>query len=647
MGLLDLHREIVTEFRADISDHKAKVKELDGAEKELAETELANAEARNEHISSWLEGAAKVALAITAVKELGEIAWEGYLDGVKDAKLANAAYGISIEKLKEASHGLVTENKLLEFAAKANKAAFRNSQADMENAQRAMYALTQQGRDQAAATDAVSNAINNLKVKGLTDMGIYVDTSKVKFDESGNVLDNYDNKLELHQKILDAVKMKADEVSEGQEGIGDSMGKTVVDLQDAWDELKKGLGQLVVAFEPILKALALTAKLAAEIAKNGKLETNSGGGIDWQAQAASMSNGKINAESYRGKDNLGQGLDALAQAQTAIEGLSNVRLGVFNAGLDKLKGESLDALKDTLQKLDYLGNIEMGDDTIVDKATREAIAARAKEEARRLRELSNKVEKQLTDDLLAQLQEESGAKEVGIDQIGKANASGQADIDRAKHSAEAAKKLQTDLEKMSKEIGEQPGKDEKARQTGLAKVFGPIGDFDLYAEAFKALEGAVSGAMGAWIDGSMSAGDAFKKFIGEALKSLASQMAVESLKNAAYGIASLVPGPFFNPGAAGGYFAASAAFAGGAALAAVGAKEFGAGSSSASAGGSAGAAAGSSTSSGAPGGGANQNTGAVTIVYENGFTDQSPRMRQSTAKKLVNLALGTSAGRNS
>ena len=145
--------------------------------------------------------------------------------------------------------------------------------------------------------------------------------------------------------------------------------------------------------------------------------------------------------------------------------------------------------------------------------------------------------------------------------------------------------------------------------------------------------------MKAWIDGSMSAGQAFKKFIADALEGLASQMLIESLKHAAYALGSLA---FGDVRGAAQHGAAAAAFGAGAIAAGFAAKELGAGQRGGSAGAgasaSAGAAAGASSGPTGPQGG--------IIVYGDSMSDDSPRMRQVKAQRMFNKVLGSSYARN-
>lgn len=187
----------------------------------------------------------------------------------------------------------------------------------------------------------------------------------------------------------------------------------------------------------------------------------------------------------------------------------------------------------------------------------------------------------------------------------------------------------------------QRGADSKS---ALEQTFGPLAQFDAYATAFQTLSGAVGSAMSAWIDGSMSAGKAFKAFVAEAVKGLAVQMSIEALKNGAYAVGSLIPGtPFFNPAAAAGYAKTAALFAAGAVAAGAAAKGLG-GSGGAPATG--GGYSGSAPSTVGPTAGSERSTERIVVVGDS-FAEDSPRNQQRKAQRMVRRALGSGYSRPS
>jgi hypothetical protein len=161
----------------------------------------------------------------------------------------------------------------------------------------------------------------------------------------------------------------------------------------------------------------------------------------------------------------------------------------------------------------------------------------------------------------------------------------------------------------------------------LESTFGKPEEFDVYATAFQTLTGAVTSAMNAWIDGSMSAGKAIKLFVADTLKSVAAQMAVEALKHGAYAIGSLAWGDMKGAALHG---KSAAMFAAGAAGAAIAAKSLGGSANTPTA-----TAPGAPTSGGSGGGGSSPDR---IIVVGDHFAEQTPRARAQTARNLVSRA---------
>lgn len=174
-----------------------------------------------------------------------------------------------------------------------------------------------------------------------------------------------------------------------------------------------------------------------------------------------------------------------------------------------------------------------------------------------------------------------------------------------------------------------------AQESQLSRMFGPLSDFNAYQAAFESLSGAIGSALGAWIDGSVSAGKAFKAFISEAVKGLAVQMTIEALKHGAYAIGSAAMGNFAGAAMHG---KAAAGFAAGAIAASIAAKGLhsGGGSGPVSSGSYGGAPSTIGGGSGSSGPATN-----VTIVYGDSFARDNPHERQLEATKLVNMGMDT------
>jgi hypothetical protein len=275
-------------------------------------------------------------------------------------------------------------------------------------------------------------------------------------------------------------------------------------------------------------------------------------------------------------------------------------------------------------------DMDLGGDVRSLQEKRKAAAAKRREEAKKVASARSK---DWTDLLVTQLEEDAPGQFGDYSALGAGGPSSD-DLQRA---------FDDMVEKNSALNAKGYGDSATRRnESKLAETFGELEEFNAYAMAFEMLGGAVSSAMNAWIDGSMSAGQAVKKFLADALKGLASQMAVEALKHGAYAIGSLA---FGDVRGAGQHAAAAAAFGGAAAAAAVAAKSLGGGGGQASGGGSGGGGGGGS--GGSPGGNATGpgNVGKaadsrpIILVVGEHFSDDSPRQRRIKAEETVQRAL--------
>jgi hypothetical protein len=180
----------------------------------------------------------------------------------------------------------------------------------------------------------------------------------------------------------------------------------------------------------------------------------------------------------------------------------------------------------------------------------------------------------------------------------------------------------------------------EAGQDSLLKtLFGDYEEFDLYqagmeqiGSAFSTLTSGLQAGFGAWIDGSKSAGAAFKAVLAESLKASATEMLGEGIKHGAYALGSLAFQRWDKAAMHGK--AAAAHFAGAAALGGMAKLAHNAGWAGSTGGGGA-------ASPGAPrsgGGGSGESSPDRIIVVGDHFAEQTPRARAQTARNLVSRA---------
>ncbi len=648
MGILDTASKVTVEFKADTSDLKKGIKDLVGEERKLAEAQLAQAEARNKQLDGWKDKLGTVTVALGATALAGKMLWDGYQLGAERAKLANASIGISIDALRKASSGLRSETELLRDAAASQGGAFKLTQTQLEQTERALVALNRKGiMPSEEAHKKLFDAVTELKTDGLGDFGIVV-------DKAGLSMENMGDRAILFERIMQKVATVGGAVKDGQLQAGEAMDAATIKLRDSWDQLRVGLGSIVVAFEPLISALAKVVGYVGTIV-NAAQQGQDPDADPWDITAAGVIEGmsgvrtgairkRIQANAPGGPANP---YDPRAIAQRkALEDVAAKHAEVLRvlANMNpniEIETHNQGQLKPTWTEKELQEMAEMAADKaligvrMAANATREAL-----ERFEKMRAQGG-----FGDNDLAFRFGVTGASKGGLGGAAEEDGSYLNLAARPQLTAELKAKIAAERARMTKNwndrranlqgqgSGSGAGSGVRgAQESQLAKMFGPIEEFNAYQQALQALGGAVSSSMDAWITGSMSAGEAFKKFIGEAVKGIAIQMAMESLKHGAFAIGSLA---FGDVAGATTHGKAALAFGAGAALAAAAAKGMHSGASVPGAGAGGGARPSAPNTSTTGGGGRGSDQAPVIIVYGQDFVNSSARQRQLHARKMV------------
>lgn len=608
---------IVTRYEVSTINHEQGVDRIRQKQQQLQQQlKDWNAEAQRMekvHADAWKSvaiGVAGVGVAIVAAKA-------SFTAYANTQRLTSAAAGADISRLSEAAGGLRTKIELLEFAAKAQHGAFKLSTDQMAMAQRAMRELTREGYDQEEVTKKVTDAIIKLEGDGLKDFGIRVREAKTDGEK--------------FQAVMDALAGSASKLDESSTTGAESIQQLGVRFEDAAARIKTSLGEVVVAMAPLISAVATLAEKSAGLIST---ITEGWGGL------ASMMGGReafLGYYGYKKSDFDSNKTDGsayeefLAAGNTQADWIAS-KMGQHGPGTAP---GPMTGIGGTSQPDDTLERIKQYEEAQAKKWWLKKAAGPTGPSpyqqylSDRAKEYNSSVDS--VESLRDQLIQAAWAKQAP---------QGQDSAGRAADYLRQAQSFMPDLYAAQEKVSRGSRYEESAgrrNQTQLEKMFGPLESFDAYKQAFDTLSGASTAALSAWIDGSASAGEAFKKFVSEALKGLASQMLVESLKHAAYALGSLA---FGDLGGAAKHGAAAAAFGAGAGIAAVAARELGGGASAHGAG--SGAAGYSSGGGVAPSGGPQSYAGGqqVTIVYGDSMADDSPRARDLKARRIVDRALG-------
>ena len=254
MGILSgITSNVAIIMKADTSQAKRATKELAGEQKKLAKQTVKGLEAQNsaldKSLAKWGKIAVGVGAAVAAFKS-AQIAFNAFS---KDAQLRGAAAGISIERLREASQGLISDYDLLTQTAALQNTTFKLSQKEMEEVTKFMLILRKQGNDMVEVQTRVTKAFVEGKVRGLEPFGI--------------VVDSVGTKLEKSRDVMKAMRAENAKFKGSLTIAGDEMKKTGIVFDNAIRDMKVAIGGLVNALAPLLKGLALVALGWAKIAR--------------------------------------------------------------------------------------------------------------------------------------------------------------------------------------------------------------------------------------------------------------------------------------------------------------------------------------------------------------------------------------------
>lgn len=605
---------IISLYKADISDHKAKIKELSGEQKKLAQEQLGHLEAQNKKLDGHIQTIGKVGIALGAAAVAGKLLWEGWEYSARKAQLSTNVFSGDVDKLRKGFGGLRTEMESLEVANKLSQSTYKLTGTQIETVGRAIRQLVREGATWDNATQKVTESIVKLEGDALKDFGIRLREAKTDGERFAAIMDGL---AEKSGKLGNTAHTSAEQLAGMKTRFGDAM-----------DGIKVGLGEIAKAFAPVIEQLAsvvgYVGRIASALGEGGTLG-KIGTVLGW---INPLSQGR-KALGYIGGKLADYGSDDAYRQAAPWEPVrvpSALRFDP-NAGM---------SVRDPNARPMYLGpNFDafgqgaagvLGAGAKAKTAEQLAAAKRAMDEY-------NRIWGKAVLDII-----EGAAPRAGLDD----HEVGAWSFDDSPASFGAlGSQPSIDLRALGK-YG--PGGADDARaygqynadkaQSKLAAMFGPLEDFDAYGAAFQGLTSIVQSSFDAWITGSMGVGEAIKQMAGEVLRANAVELMGQAIKHGVYALGSLAFGDM--RGAAQHGATAGKALAGAAALGAL-ARGLGAGGASgAGAGAGAGAAPTGSAATGDAGGGGNT----YVISYGDSFADDSPLNRQRNAQKMIDSVMG-------
>lgn len=654
MSVGDIKKAVITSYKADVSDHLKGLKRIEDGVDKLAKSEKEASKDREKAGAGWLAGLHNLGGAYDTVSGAIGKMMELQKYSANESRLAAAAMGADMAGLTRASHGLATQHTLLADAADMSNGMIKMSAGDMATAQKAMVAASRTGEDYAKSHDVIMDAVTNLRTKGLRDLGIII-------DDTGLSMDKASDRTEIYNRIMKELAGSSVDVKDGQDAAGESVMQSSIKLEDAYSKIKKSLGDLATSMQPLLKALAeavgVIAKIAGKASGGIGLFLDVGDLHDAKSDVASRLRlskkfGKEfgeNAATLRAGGLDDQAMRDLMQRQTEL--MADI------AANSKLMAAS-QAFIDSKIRAGSASGVSGGSGIYVSdpwtSGSKGALGTEAQSPYGTITrltdaELSNEAakyapKKRPTDpdyvdpyNLIVKLDP--------IDRALLANLTGQELASESRETYDPNGLIKRDdaitraqTESADDLVRAQMESEDAAYQStktdaSLEKMFGPIDSFDAYAAAFDMLTGASTAAFGAWIDGSMSAGQAIEKFMQQSLKSVAQQLLAEGIKEGVFALGSLAMGDM--KGAALHGAASAKAFIGAGVVGAMAKVAYGGG-------GGAPAGGGGRSTGGSTGGNASGGSGGNTIVIVTGndMANDTQRQRQIRARQYVSLGLG-------
>ena len=492
--------EVVSLYKADVSDHKQKIKQLRGEEQKAQKERLGEIEAHNKKLEGHIGTLGKVGIAVGAVGAAYLVAKESFDTYAENARLQSAAAGANIDALRKSSHGLLEEQKLLKFAAAAMNTDFKLSQSEMQEVSKYMIVLRNQGNDLEEVYREVTKAIVETNTEGLKKFGVQVKAA------SGT--------LEAHEQIMQRIREENNKAGNDIERAGDQITQATNQIADAFRELKIILGGILEMITPIISGLAnignavnfrlgIGHSAAEQIALTTQLRNSLVGGQLQRNQDAEIERAKRLAGFYRESHNPNTLKSTIKELSEAVaDGMKKWTVETKKGGRGSSSRPSIDT------------ELSPGQEAMFKNAFSQVLGLRKADTPSR--------------DYTA------GFGQTG-EGFGEEFAGFHSDL-----NAQATK-----------------GK----RQLFLHSILGAPNEFSAdviaYSAGFSTIQAASLAAFDAMVTGSEGVVHAIRRAIADSLKAIGAQMLVEALKETGYGIASLA---WHDYGAAKQHFAAAGAF---------------------------------------------------------------------------------------
>lgn len=637
----DITKRVILAYKADTASAAADIKKLALTQKEHAQAMKKDLESQNSELEAQIAKYGKLAAKAAAVYAGIKISLDSMEFYYERNELREKAQGHSIEALRTATRGLVSETELLKLAVTANNGVMKASQAELITIAKAMDVFADRNYDAAKVTQDFNEFLQTGKAKALKDYGLQITETR--------------GSVEQFKEVMEQLTVVATDQAFIVNDSRDAWDQSKVSMNDSIDSLRETFGSFIKEISPLLTfaidavmEVVAAIKLAVEgwrlifVAIKDMWDYVAGGLAMW-------------GDSIR---EAGEFLGIVEEADTRVAGMARSMALVNDAIAIGVAAEK--------HKLSLLEQQQIIMATMsIGSMSPERMRAAFKEIAAFRKAYVHSTDIELTEkDMLDidGMNKKGGGKRdkptyetefVDVAALREKFAAQDAAITEAMNESHAlfvaewqelgfvGQEHLLKAVEVAGDIREQYAEFSVHRtQSVFREMFGEPQEISLYTEGFNMLRDASVSAFQAMMTGSESAGTAFKKVIAAQMMALASNMFGKSIYHGVEALAYLITGNF---GAAAASGAVSAKYASGALLLGGIASSMGAGAgaSASVASGSAGSSLPATASAGiaAPAGSSGNN---VTVLVGDDFADDSPRKRQQRAERMVQMGLRSS-----
>lgn len=619
MGLGDIIGRVLTEYKADVSDHKAKIKELSGEQKKQAQESLKGIEAQNKSLENHIKFLGKVTMAVGGVAAAFSIAQSGIKEFAEGARLSAGAAGVNIDALAKASRGLRNEDDLMKIAAAGSRGVWKLNTAQIAEVTKAMLALRKEGHEDAKVLEIITDTLQKGTTEGLKKFGIVIKQS--------------DDASENMKNTIAALSAETAKFGGNLDLAGDNAVRAAVQMENAFDQVKSAIGEASIALIDFVRRAAEGAAIwHGGLSWEDQVMIGQGKARDARAQQLMKSRGGTMESARQGVATEDAALSMLRSAGTkfgdlalAVEGAGRISGGDWTNKAALLEAVNV-AVARQLQDV-YSRGASKGIDgpSWLAKSTGSMLESGRRAKWGKTRKAGGRGgaeadEWSLVDRagvLLDNFTDAAGRYGAEQGDPGAAGSAGGSWDENFGYAKRQFGQFDKDMAQMASD----------QNQSKLEQIFGPVSDFDAYATGFNLLTTAVTAGFDAWMTGAVGVGEAMKMAVAGFAKSLASEALMQALRHGAYALGSLAFGDVKGATVHG---IAAAKWGGVAVAAGIAAKGLGGGAPSAGAG-----AAGGYRASG---GGADSGPRSSVVIIGDVASDSSNRRKGREHRRLTDLA---------